>query len=169
MFTLDDLDVLASIFEKPNVMKYLGLEGQPVSREETEIALISIIKSWELHGFGRWAVVSKESGKLIGCAGFRAYEDIAEFFYLIDDPHWGKGLATEIALACLDFGFNVRHFKKIIAFIRPQNIASLKVMEKIGVRFIQETTIFGVSVLQYEILREDHLRRQTEVLTERCV
>lgn len=159
MFTLDDLDDLAKIFEKPSVMKYLGLDCQPLSREETEIALASIIKNWELNNFGRWAVISKEGGDLIGCAGFRSYEGLAELFYLLDEPFWGKGLATEIAETCLQFGFHDRNFNKIVAFIRPQNSASLRVLEKIGMRFVQEITIFGVFAVQYEILRENYLRQ----------
>lgn len=159
MFKPEDLDDLARIFAKPNVMKYLGLDCQPLPREETEIALTSIIKNWKLNNFGRWAVISKESGDLIGCAGFRSYEGVAELFYLLDEPYWKKGLATEAAEACLRFGFNERHFDKIVAFIRPQNSASLRVLEKIGMRFIQEITIFGVFATQYEISREEYLQR----------
>lgn len=160
MFAEDDLDDLARIFAKASVMKYLGLDCAPLSREETEIALLSIIKNWKIHNFGRWAVISKENGNLIGCAGFRSYEGLAELFYLIDEPYWGKGLATEIAQACLMFGFNDRRFDKIIAFTRPQNAASRRVLEKIGMRLIQEITIFGVFAVKYEILREDYLRQQ---------
>ena len=90
MFTMDDLDDLALIFSNPRVMKYLGLDCQPISRDETEIILASIIKHWERNGFGRWAVVSKEDNKLIGCAGLRSYEGAAELVYLLDEPYWGK-------------------------------------------------------------------------------
>ncbi len=71
MFTPRDLDALYYIFSKPNVMKFLGLNGEPMTRAETETALLSIIKHWQRHGYGRWAVVSKEDEKLIGCAGLR--------------------------------------------------------------------------------------------------
>ena len=156
MFTMDDLDELIRIFEKPNVMKYLGRAGEPMSAEETETALISIIKHWERNGFGRWAVVHKKTGKLIGCAGLRSYEDAAELVYLIDEPFWGIGLATEIARACLDYGFSNHGFEKIIAFARPQNAASRNVMKKIGMRFVKEVTVFGVFVAQYEILPNEY-------------
>jgi ribosomal-protein-alanine N-acetyltransferase len=156
MFTPDDLDALFGIFSRPKVMKYLGLHGEPMSRDETETALLSIIKHWERHGYGRWAVVSKDDHKLIGCAGLRNYEDAAELVYLIDQPYWGRGLATEIAVACLNFGFEKHNFNNIIAFARPQNTASRKVMEKIGMRFVQESVIFGVFVVQYELLKKDY-------------
>jgi ribosomal-protein-alanine N-acetyltransferase len=152
----DDFDALARIFNNPNVMKYLGLEGSPMSREETETFLHSINRHWERHGFGRWIVVAKENNQVIGCSGLRSYEGTAELVYLIDEPYWDKGLATEIARACLEFGFTRRGFQKIIAFARPGNAPSRKVMEKIGMRFVLETTVFGVFVVQYEILREDY-------------
>jgi RimJ/RimL family protein N-acetyltransferase len=159
MLAPDDFDALTRIFGKPNVMKYLGLEGNPMSREETENSLHSIIRHWQLHGFGRWVVVSKQSDAIIGCSGLRSYEGTAELVYLIDEPYWGKGLATEIARACLDFGFRARDFKNIIAFARPGNAASRKVMEKIGMRFVRETTVFGVFVVQYEISRQDYINQ----------
>lgn len=151
LFTPDDLNDLAIIFQKPQVMKYLGLNGEPMSKAETETAMLSMIAHWKRRNFGRWAVISKESGKLIGCAGLRSYEDIAELVYLIDEPFWGRGLATEIALASLDFGFKIHKFERIIAFARPDNQASQKVMEKIGMRLIEKSNIFEVFVVQYEI------------------
>lgn len=154
---MNDLEELTRIFEKPNVMKYLGREGKPMTGEETETALVSIINHWERNGFGRWAVECKKNGNLIGCSGLRSFEDTAELVYLIDEPYWGNGLATEIALACLNFGFKDRRFYKIIAFARPQNAASRKILEKIGMRFTGETTVFGVFVVQYELQREDYL------------
>ena len=156
MFTPDDLDALDVIFSKPDVMKFLGAQGEPMSRVETETALLSMIKHWERHGYGRLAVISKEDQKLIGCAGLRNYQADAELVFVVDEQYWGQGLATEIALACLRFGFEKHNFNKIIAFARPQNTASRKVIEKIGMRFVQETVVFGVFVVQYELLREDY-------------
>lgn len=152
MFTSNDLNALDAIFSNPNVMKYLGLQGEPMSRTETETALLSMIKHWERHGYGRWAVISKKDQKLIGCAGLRSYEGIAELVFLIDEPYWGKGLATETAFACLNYGFETHNFEKIIAFARPRNIASRKVIEKVGMRFVKEEVVFGVFVVQYELL-----------------
>ena len=152
----EDFEALARIFEKPRVMKYLGPEGSPLSREETEAFLHSIDRHWKRHGFGRWIVVDRATAAVIGCAGLRSYEGTAELVYLIDEPYWDKGLATEIARACLEYGFIRRGFEKIIAFARPANTASRKVMEKIGMRFVLETTVFGVFVVQYEISREEY-------------
>lgn len=152
-FTLDDLDDLAEIFGKPQVMKYLGLKGEPLTKTETETFLLSIIKHWKQHNFGRWAMISKEDDRLIGCSGLRSYEKDIELVYLIDEPEWGKGLATEAAIASLQFGFQNLDFKKIIAFTRPLNFASRKVMEKIGMRYRKEVNIFEILAVQYDITR----------------
>ncbi len=154
-FTINDLDDLDSIFSKPIVMKYLGLQGKPMTRDETEIALLSMIKHWERYGYGRLAVISKVDKQLIGCAGLRNFEEEAELVYLIDNQYWGQGLATEIATRFLRFGFEKHNFKKIIAFTRPENTASRNVMEKVGMSFVKETFVFGITVVLYEVLQKD--------------
>lgn len=155
-FTMNDLDALASILGNPEVMKHLEIDCQPLSREKTEIALESIIKHWEKNGFGRWAVVCKEDNKLIGMAGFRTHEDIAELVYILDEPYWDKGLATEIASAILKFGFETQDFERIIALTRPANTASRKVMDKIGMSFKGKANVYGIPVVEYVISQEDY-------------
>lgn len=156
MFTPDDLDALAAIFGNANVMKYLGLDCKPIARQETEVAILSMIKHWKERDFGRWAVINKEDNRLIGCAGFRSFEDSAELFYVLDEPYWGKGLATEIASECLRFGFEERGLHQIIAFTRPGNAASRKVLDKIDMKFEGEITVFGVEAVRYVFDRKDY-------------
>lgn len=155
-FTMDDLDELARVFASAQVMRFLGLNCEPMTREETETALVSIIKHWERNNFGRWAVVSKADGEFIGCAGLRSFEGTAELVYLLDEPYWGKGLATEIARACLRYGFEQHNFPCIIAMTRHGNVRSQNVLQKIGMRFEKEDTAFGIFVLLYSISREDY-------------
>lgn len=155
MFTMEDLDDLASILGNPQVMKYLELDCQPLSRDKTAIAIASIIKHWEKNDYGRWAVILKESNQLIGMAGFRTHEDIAELVYVLDEPFWGRGLATEIARAILKFGFETLGFPRIIALTRPANIASRRVMDKLGMKFEKEVDIYGISAVEYVISQED--------------
>lgn len=156
MFTSKDLDDLSRIFGNPQVLRYLGMEGKPMSKQETETALLSMIEHWKRYGYGRWAVIDKENDSLIGCAGLRSYEDQAELVYLFDEPYWGQGLATEVALGCLEFGFELHNFESIIAFARPLNAASRRVLEKIGMGFVQETTVFGIYVVQYSLAQNDY-------------
>ena len=154
-FTPADLGDLARIVADPEVMKYLGRVPGPLTAAEAETFLHSMIAHWARHGFGRWAVVEKQGGQLAGCAGFRSHEGVAELNYLLDKPFWGAGLATEIAGACLRRGFGGHGFDLIVAFARPGNAASRRVLGKAGLRCLGETVAYGVNVVRYEITRDE--------------
>lgn len=138
----EDLDESARIFGDARVTKYLGLRGETQSKGETEVILRSITAHWARHGFGRWAAVHKRDGRLIGYCGLRAFGENAELVYLLDHPYWGRGLATEMARACLTFGFEERAFDFIVSMARPGNAASRRVMEKVGMEYRQTVQFF---------------------------
>jgi len=158
-FTLEDLDALAELFADPEVIKYLG-SGEPVSREETETALRSIIAHWERHGFGRWAAIYKPTGVFIGYGGLRSFHGEPELVYLLGRPYWRRGLATEMALACLKFGFEELMFERIIAMAKTPNVRSHRVLEKTGMRFERVTNIYGMDLVCYGLSRNAYLRAQ---------
>src|SRR5437870_3332158 len=153
-FRPDDLDELAKLFADPDVMRYVG-NGQPIDRTEAERALRSIINHWERHGFGRWAVVDKQSNEFIGFGGLRSLFDTPEVVYHFSKENWGKGLATELARASLRFGFDDRGFDRIVAVAKPENRASIHVMQKLGMRFEMKTSYYNIEVVQYEITRNE--------------
>lgn len=158
-FTHCDLPNLARIVADAEVMQFLGRVPGPLTEAEAEAFLCSMIAHWERHGFGRWAVLNREDSRLIGCAGLRSHEGVAELVYLLDRPFWGAGLATEVAKACLRYGFEAHGFARIIAFARPANAASRRVLEKSGLRYEGDVEAYGVRVVQYAITRQEfHLR-----------
>jgi RimJ/RimL family protein N-acetyltransferase len=154
-FTPADLADLARIVADPEVMKYLGRVPGPLTAIEAETFLNSVIAHWARHGFGRWAVVERGGGRLIGCAGLRSHEGVAELNYLLDKPYWGAGLATEAAEASLRYGFGEHGFGLVVAFARPDNKASLRVMEKAGLCYEGKTVAYGVNVVQYQMTRAE--------------
>src|SRR5918912_619043 len=84
MFTPDDLPALYSILSDPHVVTYLGAEaGRPFSLEETEDIMTKAVIAWDKYGFGRWAIVDKESRALIGFCGFRSWEGVPELLYVL--------------------------------------------------------------------------------------
>ena len=151
-FTLDDLDALAELFADPLVVQYLG-SGEPASREETEAALRSILAHWERYGFGRWAAVYKPTGLLIGYGGLRSFHGEPELVYLLGQTYWRRGLATEMARACLKFGFEELSFGRIIAMAKTPNVRSHRVLEKAGMRFERAANIYGMDVVCYGLSR----------------
>jgi ribosomal-protein-alanine N-acetyltransferase len=154
LFRPDDLDDLATLFADPDVVRYVG-DGKPVDREEADRALKSIIKHWQTHGFGRWAVIDKNTHEFVGFGGLRSLFGTPEVVYHLAKAHWGKGYATELARAALRFGFEDRGFERIVAITKPPNKASIHVMEKLGMRFEMNTRYYDTDVVQYEIRHED--------------
>jgi ribosomal-protein-alanine N-acetyltransferase len=152
LFQPDDLDDLSLIFGDPDVVRYLG-SGQPAQREETETALMSIIRHWEAYGFGRWAAICKQTRKLIGYCGLRNFQGTAELVYLLSKQYWGMGLATEMARASVKFGFEEKKFERIIAMAKLANVASQRVMNKIGMTFQTNAQIFNMEVALYSLNR----------------
>ncbi len=154
MFDPEDLDKLARLFRDPQVMRYVG-DGQPVSREETERALESIIRHWQTHGFGRWAAVDLQTQEFIGFGGLRSLFGTPEVVYHLASAHWGKGLATELARASLRFGFETHQFERIVAITKPLNAGSIHVMEKLGMHYEKHASYYDIDVVQYAISREE--------------
>lgn len=155
-FTPGDLASLSLIFSDPAVVRHLG-SGMPLSREETEYALRRIINHWERNGFGRWAAVYRPTGKLIGYGGLRNCEGTPELVYLLDRPYWGMGLATEIAKASLKFGFEELQSESIIGMTKTGNVASQRVLEKVGMTFDRTANICEMEVVCYSLSRATYL------------
>jgi ribosomal-protein-alanine N-acetyltransferase len=155
-FTTDDLNDLALIFSDPLVLKYLS-PNRAVTREETNTALLSMISHWQRHGYGRWAVVHQETNELIGYGGLRCFDGTPELVYLLARKYWGCGLATELARGCLDYGFTRRGFERIVALTRPDNLASRRVMEKIGLSFERAAKFFEIDAVLYGITLDRYL------------
>lgn len=154
-----DLDAMMVIVGDSDVMRYLGVKpGTILTTDEAKSTLERMIDFWTEHGFGRWAVTSKEDDKLIGLCGFRVLDDTPELFYVFAQSSWGKGLATEAARAILRYGFEELGFENIVAAVRPANIASINVITKIGMRYEKEISHYGINAVRYLITRDDYER-----------
>jgi RimJ/RimL family protein N-acetyltransferase len=99
-------------------------------------------------GLGPWAVVEKTRRDVIGYCGLFYYSDILEqpeieIGYRLARPFWGRGYATEAVVAARDYAFNVLCLPRLIALIDPQNVASMRVAEKAGLRFENEVMLEG--------------------------
>jgi ribosomal-protein-alanine N-acetyltransferase len=100
-------------------------------------------------GYAPWTIVTKADGLIIGWGGL--YDDPfdpgwgVEIGYHFHPAAWGKGYATEMALACMSVADNVQRLPEVSAFARPENVASQRVLEKVGfeqVRFVPEMERF---------------------------
>jgi [ribosomal protein S5]-alanine N-acetyltransferase len=137
--TLHDVDDLLEVLSDPEAMQFYP---QLFDRQMTQTWIERNIQRYAQHGFGLWSLVFKENGKLIGDCGLVVQEvdgvEEIEVGYHIRRELWGKGLATEAAQACRDYGFSQLGFAKLISLINPANIASRRVAEKNGMSLIKE-------------------------------
>ena len=155
LFQPQDLEELASMFSDPEVMRYVA-DGKPAGRDVAEKALTSVIDHWRRLGFGRWAAEDKETRQFVGFGGLRSLFGMPEVVYHFAPAHWGKGLATELARASLRYGFEEHRFEKIVAIAKPENAASIRVMEKVGMHYEMNTSYYDIKVVQYTLAREEY-------------
>jgi ribosomal-protein-alanine N-acetyltransferase len=103
---------------------------------------------WTERGYGWWAVELKKSGELIGWCGLNHLPDTDEIevLYLIGEDHWGKGLATEAAFSTVEYAFEVAGLETLVGIVHPENIASRRVLEKIGMTYKGRAKYFGIEV-----------------------
>ncbi|AFY81499.1 GNAT family N-acetyltransferase [Oscillatoria acuminata] len=137
--TPHDVDDLLEILSDPETMQFYP---QRFDHKMTQAWIERNIQRYAQDGFGLWALIFKENGKLIGDCGLVVQEvegiEEIEIGYHIRRDLWGKGLATEAAQACRYFGFGQLGFNQLISLINPANIASRRVAEKNGMKLIKE-------------------------------
>ncbi|SOC44228.1 GNAT family N-acetyltransferase [Ureibacillus acetophenoni] len=95
-------------------------------------------KCHDVNGLSVYAVVEKESGNVVGAAGFNVQDinEPVELIYHFAKSVWGKGYATESAMACVKYAEQHPKVKKVFASADPNNKGSLKILEKIGFDYI---------------------------------
>ena len=135
---IDDLDALWALYCDPEITKYIP--DAPRSREEAREEL-----EWHMHGhprhpeLGLWATIHKATDRFIGRCGLLPWAidgvDEVEVAYTIAREYWGQGLGTEAAQAILQYGFEKLNLSRMICLIDPENTASQRVAEKMGMIF----------------------------------
>ncbi|WDL99627.1 GNAT family N-acetyltransferase [Alicyclobacillus sp. ALC3] len=157
-YTMDDLDFFASLWEDPEVVRYIG-EGVTRTRAEAEDRLRRIMDGYA-SGYGLLAMWHTQNRRLVGHAGLVRQEvdgkSEIELGYWLARDSWGHGLATEAAVALRDHAFNDISLHRIISLIQPANAASIAVAERVGMKLEREATFKGQAVCVYSMLPEAH-------------
>jgi ribosomal-protein-alanine N-acetyltransferase len=149
-FTLDDAPAFAALLCNPQVMQFIApcfTSQEDATNHLKERALADYRK----HGFGRWAMVSKQDGAVIGFAGLKYLDDLQEVdlgFGLLPE-HWGRGLAVEAGQALLAYGFNQLRLKRILGLVDPQNARSIRALTKLGFIFEKSIEYHSLPTTQY--------------------
>lgn len=135
-----DFDAFAEMNADPQVVRYFP---KPFEREESRIAFDKIRQRITESGLGFYAIESKQDGHFVGFTGLSAPEFPADFMPCVEigwrlrTKYWGQGLATEAALACLEYGWSRFNLNEVLSFAPAVNLPSIGVMEKIGMTFVK--------------------------------
>ncbi len=151
----DDIDVLHHIWIDPGVRKYVW-DDQLIGRQQAaEVVEVSLVQ-FQQQGHGLWVMRCGRDETCIGFCGFWLFHQPAqlELLYGLVPHYWNRGLATEAARALLRFGFEEHGFTAITASTDVPNTASVRVMEKIGMRFSKRELSNGLETLYYTISRQ---------------
>lgn len=157
---VSDAAALSGLWSDPEVYRYLPFD-EPRGLPQVLESIRAIDAHWKARGYGVWGVVDLASGQLVGYGGLRFLEELGavEVLYGFARAAWGRGFATELAGVGLEFGFERVKLERIIALAHPDNVASRRVMEKLGMKLTGQIEAFGLSVVRYEISRADWVSR----------
>ena len=134
--TMGDLEPLAAILGDPDVSRFIG---GPRTVEQTRARMQALLRDYDRVGFSKWAIVSKNTGEVIGRCGpaIQVVEGVeeVEVGYDLARGQWGQGLATEAAAAAVKHALEALGLARLIALIHPQNVASQRVARNVGMTY----------------------------------
>lgn len=154
-FDLADAEAMDKIFGDAEVMFYgHGVQTRPwVCRW-----LRRCQEDYAKQHFGLWAVTEKSSGAVIGYCGLSQFPEVGgqpetEIGYRLAKLYWGRGYATEAAQAVREYAFGTLQLRRLVSIIDPRNVASIRVAEKVGMRYEKDVVFEGFLDRLYSISR----------------
>jgi len=132
-FGINDTDLLFQLTSNAEVMKFFP---KILNHQETSEMICKIMEQYKKYGHCFWKLLLKSNEQFIGIAGLLHQniegQEETEISYRIIREHWNKGYATEAAQACREYAQNILDKKRLISLILSENIASIRVAQKLG-------------------------------------
>ena len=150
--TVDHQAAVGALQRDPDYMAYMG---GPRTDAEIDELVERNIAHWDKFGFGMW-VLHDHSDTPVGIAGLRHIDLLDEssdvgLGYGLSRELWGRGLATEVASACVDLARDTIGLRSVIARAHADNVASIAVMKRLGFAFECDLEEDGVRGVQYRL------------------
>lgn len=155
----EDAPALFEILREPDIFQYFP-PSPPPTLERAGRYIAHQVKHWDERGYGHWAVVNQADGQVVGWNGLEYLPELdeVELAYLLSGRVRGKGYATEAARAAVEFGFGTRNLSALIGLVHPENVPSVRVLQKCGMVFADKLTLWGMEMSRYRISRSDYER-----------
>jgi ribosomal-protein-alanine N-acetyltransferase len=144
-FEPQDAAFVLALLNEPSWLANIGDRGVRTLEEAQSWISDKLVGGYKSQGFGFWAVERSSDGALIGMCGLVKRPSLPEVDvgYAFSPPFWGQGYAREAAAACLRHGHEVIGLQHILAITGPDNKASARVLESIGMRFVEQRVLDG--------------------------
>jgi [ribosomal protein S5]-alanine N-acetyltransferase len=125
--------------------------GPDKSVEETKARLAGYADHQEDHGFSKWLILGRDPEVAIGDSGLLVLQDHGwvDLGFRFAQPYWGRGLATEVASAWVRAAFDEFRISRLGAFVDPGNVASIRVLKKVGFRADRRETVMGMDSIVF--------------------
>ncbi len=148
-----DVDEIFAMRSDEDIMRFIR---EPQGRNESLDWIKLVSARWDTEKLGFCAVIEKETDKFLGWCGIWRLQETNELEvgYAIEKAHWGKGFATEAAEKFIEYAFENIKPDKIVAVAEPKNLASRRVMEKLGMKFVKIAKFYERELVQYALSRE---------------
>lgn len=152
-FNMDDAQAVLKFDSAPGVNRYTGNKACGKIEDAENIIRNIWLKEYKTIGYGRWAVVFKETGQVIGFCGFKfdTRIDLTDIGYRFLPEYWGKGIATEANRACMEYAKAHMSLDYVVAEAMIENEASVNVMRKLGFKFNKRYQDMGHTLDRYDI------------------
>lgn len=152
----DDAHHAYELNSDPEVVRYTG--DAPFASVEAAAEFLAAYDHYQKYGFGRWAVERISDGQWLGWCGLKYTPDLDEhdLGFRLHRRHWGQGYATEAALACLECGFRDLGLQIIVGRAMAANLASIRVLEKVGMTQVGPYDFDGHPGVLYRIDAHHH-------------
>jgi ribosomal-protein-alanine N-acetyltransferase len=145
--------------QDPEVLQWTGDQASHNLADAQRILTDHVYPQFQLYKMGRFAVLLKD-GTWLGWCGLKYFPETNEvdLGYRFMKKYWGQGYATEACEACLEYGFEVLKIKKIIARAMPQNLPSIKVLQKLKMTYtgLKNDSHYPGGYVIYELSAEDY-------------
>lgn len=149
-FTQADTDALTLILNGDDVLRYFPTTTPP-TRDCVAKMITRILHHWEEYGYGLWAITLAETGQLMGRCGLQYIPetDEVEVDFIVGRQFWGQGFATEAGIISITYGFDSLDVNSITGIVHPDNLASQRVLQKLGMHYVEATEYFGMACHRY--------------------
>jgi len=159
---IKDINIMLELHSDPEVHRYLG-NKTITTLEKMREAIDSLKEQYNNFGVGRWAMIDKTNNEFIGWTGLEFvtketnnHKNFYDLGYRLLRKYWGRGFATESAIASLEYAFSKINATEIYAMADIENIGSNKILKKVGLKFIETFDFEGAKHNWYKLERSEY-------------